>query len=364
MANLANNSKFKNSYFLSLAFEQAKINLGSTGINPSVGCVIEKNGYLISSGRTSFKGRPHAEFNALNKKLNFKDANVYVTLEPCSHYGITPPCVNKIINKKIKKVFFSVFDEDSRSKYLSTKKFKKNKILFKTGIKKKYGITFYKSYFSSKKDLLPYLDAKIAISKDYFTKNKKSKWISNEHSRKIAHLLRSNYDCILSTSKSINDDNSKLNCRIEGLEKKSPSIAIIDRNFKLKNNVKLIKEEDSRKIYLFTTISNKTKENYFRKKGVRIIKLKKMKTYKDFRNILFKLKNLGFSRILLESGLKFLNFSLLAKFVDNLYIFKTTNNLNKDGINYTSSALLKKVSLRKKVKVNLFGDSLYKVNLK
>ena len=86
------------------------------------------------------------------------------------------------------------------------------------------------------------MDAKIAISKDYFTKNKKSKWISNEHSRKIAHLLRSNYDCILSTSKSINDDNSKLNCRIEGLEKKSPSIAIIDRNFKLKNNVKLIKK--------------------------------------------------------------------------------------------------------------------------
>ena len=106
MANLKNNSKAKNLYFLNLAFEQAKINLGSTKSNPSVGCVVEKNGAIISSGRTSINGRPHAEFNALNKKKNFKNANLYVTLEPCSHYGSTPPCTNIIIKKKIKKVFF------------------------------------------------------------------------------------------------------------------------------------------------------------------------------------------------------------------------------------------------------------------
>ena len=146
MANLANNSKFKNSYFLSLAFEQAKINLGSTGTNPSVGCIIEKNGYVLSSGRTSLKGRPHAEFNALKKKINFKDSNIYTTLEPCSHYGITPPCTNKIIQKNIKKVFFSVFDEDLRSKHLSINKLKKVKIKVNTSIKRKYGQIFYKSY--------------------------------------------------------------------------------------------------------------------------------------------------------------------------------------------------------------------------
>ena len=84
------------SYFIKLAFEQAKINLGSTGTNPSVGCVIEKNGSIISSGFTSINGRPHAEFNALNKKIKFKNANAYTSLEPCSHYGKTPPCTNII----------------------------------------------------------------------------------------------------------------------------------------------------------------------------------------------------------------------------------------------------------------------------
>jgi len=100
MVNLKSNSKSKSSYFLSLAFEQAKVNLGSTATNPSVGCVIEKNGSILSSGRTSIKGRPHAEFNALKKKINFKNSNIYITLEPCSHYGNTPPCTNKIIKKK------------------------------------------------------------------------------------------------------------------------------------------------------------------------------------------------------------------------------------------------------------------------
>ena len=97
-----NNSKSRHSYFLSLAFEQAKINLGSTSNNPSVGCVVERDGSVISSGYTSFKGRPHAEYNALNKRKNFRDANLYITLEPCSHYGVTPPCTNIIVKKRIK----------------------------------------------------------------------------------------------------------------------------------------------------------------------------------------------------------------------------------------------------------------------
>ena len=84
------------------------------------------------------------------------------------------------------------------------------------------------------------IDAKIAISKDNFTINKKSKWISNYRSRKVAHLIRSKYDCILSTSKSINKDNSLLNCRIEGFNYFKPELIIIDNHLSLKTDLKLI----------------------------------------------------------------------------------------------------------------------------
>ena len=87
-------------HYLDLAFQLAEKNLGQTKLNPSVGTVIVKNGAVISSGVTSFQGRPHSEFNALNNLKNSSGASLYTTLEPCTHYGKTPPCTNIIIKKK------------------------------------------------------------------------------------------------------------------------------------------------------------------------------------------------------------------------------------------------------------------------
>ena len=95
------------SFFSNLALNLAENNLGKTNSNPSVGCIVVKNSSVISSGVTSLRGRPHAEFNALNFPMNFKGSNLYVTLEPCSHHGLTPPCTN-IIKKKKLKMFFTV----------------------------------------------------------------------------------------------------------------------------------------------------------------------------------------------------------------------------------------------------------------
>ena len=131
-----NQNKYnKHSYFMSLALQQAHKSLGNSKENPAVGCVIIKNNHVISSGFTSINGRPHAEYNAINSsKVNLKDSELYVTLEPCSHYGKTPPCVKTIIKKKIKRVLFSVKDPDPRSYNRSTKQFKKRKIKVRNGI--------------------------------------------------------------------------------------------------------------------------------------------------------------------------------------------------------------------------------------
>ena len=221
--------------FMGLAFEKASQNLGSTNENPSVGCIIVKDGAVISSGVTSIKGRPHAEVNALNKNKNFYGSSMYVTLEPCVHYGKTSPCIKSILKKGIKKVYYPILDFDSRTRNKAKKILQKNKIKVKIGTLRKNAIDFYKSYslFKSKKSL-PLIDIKVAISKDYFSVNKNNKWITNQSSREKVHLLRSKYDCILSTYKTVNKDNSMLNCRVKGLEKRSPSRVIIDKNLKLK----------------------------------------------------------------------------------------------------------------------------------
>jgi diaminohydroxyphosphoribosylaminopyrimidine deaminase / 5-amino-6-(5-phosphoribosylamino)uracil reductase len=347
-----------NSKFLDLAFEQAKVNLGSTKTNPSVGCIIEKDGSVIASGRTSLNGRPHAERNALNKKIDFKNSNLYTTLEPCSHYGKTPPCTNIIIKKKVKNVYFSFFDEDKRSKKIAIKKLKIKKIKGKL-IKSKKNKAFYNSYFSYKKNKLPFLEGKIAISNDYFTISKKNKWITNSFSRKRVHLLRSQYNAIITTSKTLNIDNSLLNCRIEGLEIKSPDIIIIDRNLKIKKNIKLYNIK-KRKIYLITNSRNASKESFLKKKGIKIIRKKHIKSIDNFKDLLIHLNKLGFSRILVETGLKFMNFLILSKLINNVYIFKSKNNLKKNGLNNSTNRFIKKIKLINKINVNLNGDFLFK----
>ena len=101
------NNTQNNSYFMNLALQQAKINLGNTRENPSVGCIITKNNTVISCGFTSLNGRPHAEHNAIhNSRESLKNCNLYTTLEPCSHYGKTNPCTGLLVQfLKIKKFF-------------------------------------------------------------------------------------------------------------------------------------------------------------------------------------------------------------------------------------------------------------------
>ena len=214
------NNYSKHFSFMRLALMQAQKNLGKTKDNPSVGCVIVKNGSIISVASTGIGGRPHAEHNAITfSKDNVKNSYLYVTLEPCSHYGKTPPCVKKIIRSKIKKVFFSIQDPDSRSHNKSSKKLKKNKILVHKGILRSEIKRFYKSYFKYKKSSLPYVTAKMAISKDFYTKVNNNNWITNKFSRGRVHLMRSAHDCILTSAKTVIEDNPRLDCRILGLEK-------------------------------------------------------------------------------------------------------------------------------------------------
>ena len=302
-------------YYLDLAYQLAEKNLGKTGLNPSVGAIVVKDNSVISSGVTSPGGRPHAEFNALSKLKNCAGASLYTSLEPCVHYGKTPPCTRIILKKKIKKVYFGSYDPDTRS-YRKAKSFLSKKAIDVKKIKSNNYKNFYKSYFLNKKLNIPFVSAKIALSNDFLSINYKKKWITNENSRKIVHFLRSRYDCILSTSKTINSDNSLLNCRIDGLDQSKPDLFIIDLNLKLKRNLLLNKIINKRKTYIVTNKSNLKRANTYKKKGYKFVFINALKNKKDFIFLYKKIYKLGYSRVLLETGLIFLNTVIKNKLIN------------------------------------------------
>ena len=345
-------------FFLNLAFQLAEKNLGQTEKNPSVGSIVVKNNTVISSGLTSVTGRPHAEFNALDKIKNTKGSTLYTTLEPCAHQGKTSPCTNIIIKKKIEKVYYAFEDPDKRTYKKAKKILLKKGIIAKLIRSKKYK-NFYKSYFINKKFNIPFISAKIAISKDFFTINKKDKWITNIFSRKIAHLIRSRHDGLLSTSKSINHDNSLLNCRINGLDNYKPALFIIDLNLKLKKNLLLNKILKKRITYLITYKSNIKKAQIYKKKGYKIILITSLKNKIDFIFLFKKLYKMGYSRVLVESGLSFFNTLIKNGLINELYIFKTNKKLKKNGKNNSTLRYLKNIQA-KQISINLNNDKLYK----
>ena len=345
-------------FFLNLAFQLAEKNLGQTEKNPSVGSIVVKNNTVISSGLTSVTGRPHAEFNALDKIKNTKGSTLYTTLEPCAHQGKTSPCTNIIIKKKIENVYYAFEDPDKRTYKKAKKILLKKGIIAKLIRSKKYK-NFYKSYFINKKFNIPFISAKIAISKDFFTINKKDKWITNIFSRKIAHLIRSRHDGLLSTSKSINHDNSLLNCRINGLDNYKPALFIIDLNLKLKKNLLLNKILKKRITYLITYKSNIKKAQIYKKKGYKIILITSLKNKIDFILLFKKLYKMGYSRVLVESGLSFFNTLIKNRLINELYIFKSNKKLRKNGKNNTTLKYLKNIQA-KQISINLNNDKLYK----
>ena len=353
---------------MKLALNQASKNLGNTKENPSVGCVITKNNSVISVGNTSVNGRPHAEKNAIMlSRLNLKNSNLYVTLEPCSHYGKTPPCTKSIIKSGIKKVFFSINDPDSRSNNQCSK------ILHKKGISVSKGLysnrlnLFYRSYIKSKKLFLPFVTCKLAVSKDFFTINKKHKWITNKFSRGRVHLMRASHDCIITSNKTISKDNPRLTCRIDGLNNRSPSRIILDTKLKIRTNSRIIRDAK-----LYQTIIFYNKVNL---KKITLLKKLKIKVYKisldedgnlDLKKSLKKAQSLGFSRIFVESGIKLISNFLKKSLVDEFKLFISNKKLKKDGSGnikkYFFSSLKKKKT--KIENVNLFGEKLISYKIK
>ena len=321
----------KDIQYMSLALNLASARHGLTGPNPSVGCVIVKNDSIISVGQTGYEGRPHAEYNAMKNSIdNLEGSKMYISLEPCNHYGQTPPCTKEIIKNKISEVIYSIEDIDKKIKGKSFKILKSKNITVKKGLLKKEISNFYNPYFFNRKNKIPYVTGKIAVSKNNLIYSKGTKKITDIHSDKLTHLLRYKNDAIMISYKTLNKDNPRLNCRLKILNKFSPKRIILDNYLKTKTNSYIFKTANKENTIFFYNNANKSRILMFKKKGINLIKSNLFKNrYFDFKSILKKLYTLGCRNLLVEGGNDLSKNILKEKLFNQFYLFKSNKKISK-----------------------------------
>lgn len=257
--------------YISRCIQLAKNGLGSTFPNPMVGCVIVHNDSIIGEGFTSPYGGNHAEVNAINSvndKALLSKSVLYVTLEPCSHYGKTPPCSDLIIKSKIPHVVIGTSDSNRKVAGRGIQKLKDAGCKVTLGLLQKECQEHHKRFLTFHQEKRPYIILKWAETLDGFIAPEKEKrsekaqpyWITNKYSRQMVHKWRSEEQAILIGTNTVLEDNPKLNVR--SWEGKSPIRIILDKELKVKGDYHIF---DQRTKTIVITQQNSMK---LRKEGV------------------------------------------------------------------------------------------------
>ena len=251
-------------YYLDMTLKLAQKGEFTVYPNPKVGAILVKDNKIVGSGYHKTTGSPHAEAIAIKKAgSKTKNSTLYVNLEPCSHFGKTPPCVDLIIKHKIKRVVIGNYDPNPLVNKKSINKLRRAGISVSTGILKQKATLLNKEFYHMHQSNVPHVTVKVGLSLDgkIALHNGYSKWITSAESRQDVQRERAKSSVILSTSKTILKDNPLLNVRESSYLKKlrkQPDLAVIDNQLKLNGNLNIF-NIPNRKILLFTQSSKKKK---------------------------------------------------------------------------------------------------------
>ena len=306
--------------FMARCLQLAEMGKGKVAPNPLVGCVIVYDKKIIAEGYHQEFGKEHAEVNAIKKVSDLsilENCTLYVNLEPCSHFGKTPPCVDLIIKYKIKNVVIGTQDIFSEVNGEGIKKLKGNGVKVAIGVLKKECIELNKRFFIFHSKKRPYVILKWVQSKDGFIgdENIPNLKISNESSQLLNHLWRSQEQAILIGYKTANIDNPQLTTRL--VEGNNPKRFVIDLENKLHSNLKLLNDENT--TYVFSLTKNGKEKN------TEYIKLtNKLNLIDDILECLFRS---NIQSIIIEGGAKTIQSFIDNKIWDEARVFESETNL-------------------------------------
>ncbi|MCL2234257.1 MAG: bifunctional diaminohydroxyphosphoribosylaminopyrimidine deaminase/5-amino-6-(5-phosphoribosylamino)uracil reductase RibD [Firmicutes bacterium] len=306
---------------MKMALALSKKGLGFANPNPLVGCVIVKNNEVIGKGFHKKYGENHAEINALNScKVSAEGATVYVTLEPCCHFGKTPPCTDALIKAKVKRVVVAMIDPNAAVSGKGVEKLKKAGIEVKIGILESEARKINEKFLKFITTKMPFVLLKSAMTLDgkTATRTNDSKWISCEKSREIVQKLRHEYSAIMVGIGTVLADDPALNARIKG--GKDPVKVVVDSKLEIPISSKLLRT-NAKAIIITSFGCDEEKKIELEKLGAEVLVFNSTDGVISFKEIMICLGEKGVDSIFLEGGGNLNSSALMDGVVDKLITF-------------------------------------------
>ena len=322
--------------YMDLALRLAERGLGQVWPNPPVGCVLVKNGRIVGRGWTQPPPGNHAEVEALTRAgRKAVGATAYVTLEPCCHYGRTPPCTMALIHAGIRRVVVAATDPFPRVDGRGNDQLRQAGIQVDVGLMQDEAETLNAGFLLNVTRKRPLVSLKLATSLDgrIATSQGESQWITGEQARTAGHRLRAIHDAILVGSGTALADDPTLTCRLPGLEDRSPVRVVLDRRCRLPLASRLAQTANQVPVWLITAEgAPATKVEAYRKAGMEVFTVKLgPKNQLDLAEILGALAGRGITRLLVEGGAAVAASLLRAGLVDRLHWFQAPMIIGGDG---------------------------------
>jgi diaminohydroxyphosphoribosylaminopyrimidine deaminase/5-amino-6-(5-phosphoribosylamino)uracil reductase len=322
-------------HFMAVALRLAERGLGSVWPNPAVGCVLVQGGRIVGRGWTQPGGRPHGEVEALRRAGRAAlGAAAYVSLEPCAHYGRTPPCTMALLQAGIRRAVVATVDPDPRVDGRGIEQLRQAGVEVSVGLGRAEAEAINAGFILRVRAGRPLVTLKLATSLDgrIATKSGRSQWITGEQARARGHLLRASHDAIMIGSGTALADDPSLTCRLPGLDERSPVRIVLDRRLRLPPASKLATGVRTVPTWLFAAADAPARRrDALRELGVDVQVVGTDASGLDLREVLAALAARGITRVLVEGGAELAASLLRAHLVDRLAWFRGPVLIGADG---------------------------------
>ncbi|HJU19865.1 MAG TPA: bifunctional diaminohydroxyphosphoribosylaminopyrimidine deaminase/5-amino-6-(5-phosphoribosylamino)uracil reductase RibD [Stellaceae bacterium] len=323
--------------FMQAALALARRGLGAVWPNPAVGCIVVKEGRVVGRGWTQPGGRPHAETEALDRAGGrARGGTAYVSLEPCAHWGRTPPCAEALIAAGIGRVIAALEDPDRRVAGRGLRRLAESGIAVESGLCAAEAAEINAGFLSRIRLGRPLVTVKLATTLDgrIAAASGESRWITGPQARERAHLLRATHDAVLVGSGTALADDPELTCRLPGLGARSPVRIVLDRTLRLPSTLRLIAEAQRVPTWLLTSPeADPVRRSRLIDNGVTVIAVPSDPAGGlDLAAALQALGARGLTRLLVEGGARLAASLLRAGLVDRLAWFHAPLLLGGDGL--------------------------------